>query len=394
MAGDYANAHCILQETIQMGMVTGAVINTVAASCVMARLHAVQGQLRESCESYQTAAQSIPEAGGQHLGARALVDVGMADLLYEWNDLDGALLHIERGLEMLPYWGKADDFALAHITRARIQLARANGSAAAEAVDRARQYVRTSGVFSEARNAVEFAQVKLWLAQGDLQAANRWVVSREERWHAEDPFRFENELAQIARVRVWIAQNRFDEAIGLLPHLEERACSAGRMGRAMEILLLEALARWETGDCERAMPALTKCLTLAQSEGYVRLVLDEGRPVQKLLLQWLADYDTRGLPAVGDYATHLLSLFRSEAQMVTTARTGAMAAGTLVESLSQRELEVLQLLALGRTNQQIAEELVIAIGTAKAHTSSIYSKLDVANRTEAVARARQLCILD
>jgi LuxR family maltose regulon positive regulatory protein len=398
LSGDYANASPILNETIRSGITAGAVINTVAASCVMARLYAIQGLLNKSYDTYQIAAQSIPEASGQHLGARALVEVGIADVLCEWNDLDAALVHMKQGMALLPWWGKADDFALAYITLARIHLAQANRSDAIEAVEKATQLIQTRGVFSEARHAVEIAQVRLWLAQGDFQAANRWAASQEERLSSDDLFGFENELAHITQARVLIAQNKPNKAIGLLSHLEETARSAGRMGRVIEILLLEALAMREIGDSEHALLALTKCLTLAEPEGYVRVFLDEGQPMQMLLAQWLAH---AGAGPVRDYAIHLLSQFDAEPSVVTAAQekvspTGDPSVGSgqaLVEPLSQRELEVLHLIALGRTNQEIAQQLIVAPGTVKAHTSSIYRKLDVANRTEAVARARQLGIL-
>lgn len=390
LKGDYANASPILNETIRSGIAAGAVINTVAASCVMARLYAVQGLLNKSYDTYQIAAQSIPEASGQHLGARALVEVGIADVLCEWNDLDAALVHMRQGLALMPWWGKADDFALAYITLARIHLAQANRSDAIEAVEKAIQLIQTRGVFSEARHAVEIAQVKLWLAQGDLQAANRWAASQEERLSSDDLFGFENELTHITQARVFIAQNKPNEAIGLLSHLEETARSAGRMGRVIEILLLQALAMRELGDSEHALLALTKCLTLAEPEGYVRVFLDEGQPMQMLLAQWLAHASAGPLR---DYAIRLLSHFDAELHVVTAAQEKASPTGNLVEPLSQRELEVLHLIALGRTNQEIAQHLIVSPGTVKAHTSSIYRKLDVANRTEAVARARQLGIL-
>jgi LuxR family maltose regulon positive regulatory protein len=388
--GDYANASPILNETIRLGITTGAVINTVAASCLMARLVAVQGLLNKSYDTYQIAAQSIPEASGQHLGARALVEIGIADLLCEWNDLDAALVHIRQGLALLPLWGKADDWALAYITLARIHLAQANRSDAIEAVEKATQLIQTRGVFSEARHAVEIAQVKLWLAQGDFQAAHRWAASQGERLSSDDRFGFENELTHITQARVYIAQNKPNKAIDLLSHLEEAARSAGRMGRVIEILLLQALALREIGDSKRALLALTKCLTLAEPEGYVRVFLDEGQPMQMLLAQWLAHASAGPLR---DYAIRLLSHFDAEPHIITAAQEKASPAGDLVEPLSQREVEVLHLIALGRTNKEIARQLVVAPGTVKAHTASIYRKLDVANRTEAVARARQLGIL-
>jgi LuxR family maltose regulon positive regulatory protein len=151
---------------------------------------------------------------------------------------------------------------------------------------------------------------------------------------------------------------------------------------------------------------LTECLTLAEPERYVRVFLDEGQPMQMLLAQWLAHASAGPLR---DYAIHLLSHFDAEPHAVTAAQekvspTGDPSAShvvspvepsgqALVEPLSQRELEVLHLIALGRANKEIARQLFIAPGTVKAHTASIYRKLDVANRTEAVARARQLGIL-
>ncbi len=387
--GDYANASPILDELIRSGMTAGAVINTVAASCLMARLYAVQGQLNKSDAIYQTTARYITEAGGQHLGARALVEIGIADVFCERNDLASALAHMKQGLALIPMWEKADDLVLAYITLARIHLAQANWGEAIEIVNKADQLIHARGVFSEARIAVEIARVKLWLAQGLLQAANRWAASREKRSGSDNQFRFENELTLTAQVRVLIAQNKPDEAIGLLTHLEETALSAGRMGRVMEILLLQALALRQTGDSEQTFMVLTKCLKLAEPEGYVRLFLDEGQPMRLLLAQWLAH---NGPDSLRDYAVRLLSAFDAEPQTPTSPEK-APPTTDLVQQLSQRELEVLHLMALGKTNQEIARQLIVSPGTVKAHTASIYRKLDVANRTEAVARARDLGIL-
>jgi LuxR family maltose regulon positive regulatory protein len=229
----------------------------------MARLAGVQGLLSKSYDLYQAAAQFVAKASGQHLGAQALIEVGMADVLCERNDLDGALVHLNQGLDLMPWWGKADDFILAYITLARIHLAQADTSDALAAVEKAIGLVQTRGVFSEARRAVEIAQVKLWLAQGDLPAASRWADSQEKHLSSDDPFRFENELARIAQGRVLIAQNKPGKAIGLLSHLEEAARSAGRMGRVIEILLLEALALREIGDSEHAIQAMKECLAFS-----------------------------------------------------------------------------------------------------------------------------------
>ncbi len=389
MCGDYANASEVLNETIRSCVPAGAVINIVAAHCVMARLVAVQGLLRKSYHLYQMGAQLIPEASGQHLGAKALLELGIADVLCEWNDLDAALVHLKQGLALLPFWGKADDFALAYVTLARIHLAQGNKSDALEAVGEAVQLIRTSGVFSEARNAVEVAQVKLWLAQGDLQAADRWAASQEERWRSDDRFRFENELAHIVRARVWIAQHKPDEAIALLSHLEGVARSAGRMGRVIEILLLESLAMRESGEPGEAISALTNCLTLAEPEGYVRLFLDEGAPVAELLQAGLR----RGAWAEPQLTAYGKRLLAANGQGTGPPSSPAEGGPPLVEPLTERELEVLRLVAEGLSNEEIAEQLIIAIGTVKAHVHHIYGKLDVTGRVQAIARAREVCLV-
>jgi LuxR family maltose regulon positive regulatory protein len=398
LLGDFGNANQILNEMIRSGSSARAVNNPVAAYCLLARMQVYQGRLREADDLLQKAAQLTHEAGGQHLGAVGLVEVETAALWCEWNDLDAALVRVKRGLDCLPSWGKADDFCLVHITLARIQLARENWIEAAGAIEKAAQLVQTCGVFSEARNVVEAAQVKLWLVQGDRLTVDRWAAALEKRFESHDPFRYEDELIQITQARVFIAQHKAGEAIDLLAHWEETARSAGRMGRVIEILLLQALALREIGETERAILALTKCLTLAEPEGYARMFLDEGLPMQLLLAQWLAHGSASHLH---DYASHLLSLFEAKPAAVAAAQEkvspiadlSTSAKQALVEPLSQRELEVLQLIALGKTNREIARQLVVSPGTVKAHTSSIYRKLDVANRTEAVARARQLSIL-
>ncbi|HSL45450.1 MAG TPA: LuxR C-terminal-related transcriptional regulator [Anaerolineales bacterium] len=396
--GDYSHASQFLNETIRSGRAVGAILNTVAGYCILARLYAIQGRLNQSYEFYNQAAQWIDETGGQHLGASSLIEVGIADVLCERDNLDAALAHVKQGLALLTWWGKPDDVALAYVTLSRIHLGQAKTDDAIEALEKAKQVVHTSGLFPEAPNTVELAQVKLWLAQGDAQAATRWAASLEQRLGPHDLFRFENEVTHIARARVLIALNRVDQAISLLSRLEEIARSAQRMGRVIEILLLETLAMRQKGGSERAMLALTDCLTLAEPEGYVRVFLDEGKPMQMLLAQWLA---RAGASPLRDYVIHLLSRFDAEPHVVTTVQERVSSTSdpfvssgqTLIEPLSPRELEVLHLIALGKTNQEIARQLIVSSGTVKAHTASIYRKLDVSNRTESVARARQLGIL-
>ena len=238
-----------------------------------------QGRLHEAYDLLQKAAHLIQEAGGQYLGATGLVEAEIAALLYERNDVKAALDRIKESLDLLPWWGKADDLCLAYTILSRIQLAQGNRAEAAGAIEKADQLIQTRGVFSEARSAVETTQVKLWLAEGDWQPAARWAASFDEKdYGPDDPFRFRDELAQITRARVFMAQDKPDDAIGLLSCLEDTAQSFGRLGRLIEIMILKALALQAVGDAAQADSALTNSLTLAEPEGYLRIFLDEGQP--------------------------------------------------------------------------------------------------------------------
>ena len=388
--GDFVNASKILNEMIRSGYTAGAINNPVAGYALLARMQVYQGQLHEAYDLLQKATQLIHEAGGQYLGVTGLVEAGIAALLCEWNDLGTAGVRLKRSLELLPMWDKADDFCLAYTTLSRILLAQGDRAEAVSMLEKAAQLTRTCGIFSEARNEVEATQVKLWLLQGDWLAVERWETTLEKRFGSDDPFRYEDELTHIMQARVFIAQNKQDKAIRLLGRLEESARSEGRKGRLIEIMILKALAMQEVGEPAQALDILAKSLALAEPEGYMRIFLDEGQPLQMLLAQWLAHASASSL---GDYAIHLLAQFDAQPHGIAAVQEKASPTGDLVEPLSQRELEVLHLLALGRTNQEIARQLIVSPGTVKAHTASIYRKLDVANRTEAVAHARQLDIL-
>jgi LuxR family maltose regulon positive regulatory protein len=188
-------------------------------------------------------------------------------------------------------------------------------------------------------------------------------------------------VAFLTQARVLIAQNRADDALILLERLLVQVEALGQMGRALEVLILHALALTDIGDTAGALASLTRALMLGQPEGYVRAFLDESAPIAKLLRR----AGSHGISP--KYVAELLSQFDREVGIVPASQQ------PLIEPLTERELEVLHLLADGMSNQEIARKLVVALGTAKTHTASLYRKLDVVSRTQAVARARELGIL-
>lgn len=396
--GDFDNASRVLYDMISSGYNARAINNPVAGYAILARAQIYQGRLHAAYDLLQKAAGMIHEPDGEYLGVTGLIEVGTAALLCEWNDLDPALARVKQGIEFLPAWGKADDSCLAYTTLSRIYLAQGDTVKAEGTVAKAVQLIRTCGVFSEARSAVETAQVRLWLAQGDWSSINRWAADQVQRFDSYGEYQYEDEIAHITQARVLMAKHKLDEAIRLCSWLEEFARSGGRQGRLIEILILKCLAMQAAGGNVQALDILAEILALAEPEGYMRIFLDEGQPMQALLAQWLAHAEPGQLQ---DYAAHLLSQFDAEPgeliaeseKVVPTRKSSTIPAQPLVEQLSERELEVLHLIALGMTNQEIARQLIVASGTIKAHTASIYRKLEVSNRTEAASRARQLGIL-
>jgi LuxR family maltose regulon positive regulatory protein len=387
LVGDFINANRTFYEIIRSGYFIRAINNPVAAYAILARIHIFQGQLHDAYDLLQKAAQLIHEADGQKLGATGLEEVGIAELLCEWNDLEAALVRIKQGLDFLPWWGKTDDIALAYNTLSRIHLAYGNWTEAVGAIEKAAQLIQTCSVFSEARSAIQTTQVKMWLVQGDWLAVDRWTATLENHLSSHDPFRFEDELTHITQARVFIAQKKLDEAIRLLSRLEENAQSDGRMGRLLETMILKALAMQRMGNTVQADIALTKCLTLAEPEGYLRIFLDEGQPMQMLLAKRLAH---AGADPLREYAIHLLSQFNAEQQPITSEQEKASPTGNLVEPLSPRELEVFRLLRTDLNGPEIARECMVSMSTIRTHIQNIYAKLGVNNRRAAVRRAEEL----
>ncbi len=219
-----------------------------------------------------------------------------------------------------------------------------------------------------------------------------------EAWREEirGPYReTPDEAAMIgALMLAWVSLVRqpTEEILILLHQMTEHAQQMGNVSIAVEALLLTALVQQKMGAShgKEGFVSLESALRMAQPGGFVRIFIDEGRPLQQLLMCWL---DQAGNHPMRDFTLHLLAIFDRE--LVSNVPVDLLAGPDqpLPEPLSQREMEVLTLIAQGLTNDGIARQLIISSGTVKAHTAAIYRKLDVASRTEAVARARALHLL-
>jgi LuxR family transcriptional regulator, maltose regulon positive regulatory protein len=194
---------------------------------------------------------------------------------------------------------------------------------------------------------------------------------------------------RLTSARLLLAQGRHREALPLLEELGETAEAAGRTGDLIKILALQALALWAAGKKERAVSTVAGALAVAEPEGYVRTFVDEGAPMAELLSEVLEALQRGRLdpPIPTHYLRKLLvALERDDAVARSPAKR-------LPEPLSGRELEVLQLVAAGKTNRQISSELFVSVGTVKTHLNNLYRKLDARSRTQAVARGRELNLI-
>jgi LuxR family maltose regulon positive regulatory protein len=184
-----------------------------------------------------------------------------------------------------------------------------------------------------------------------------------------------------ALAHVWLVQQEPDKALPLIDHALQSAQAVGRQGNADLLLALKAVVQHAQGNPEQALATLGQALELAEPEGYVRAFVDERAPMARLLRRLLTRW-----PA-SEYVRQLLD------ELGEPALVEKPSAAPLIERLSEREVQVLRLIADGATNREIADELVLTVNTVKRHISNIFGKLEVSNRTQAIARARQLDLL-
>jgi LuxR family maltose regulon positive regulatory protein len=228
------------------------------------------------------------------------------------------------------------------------------------------------------------------LAQEDHETASIWAEERDlfvnddQTLVGIDYFTL---IDLIVFARLLVTQGRLDEFNRLMKQLYHSAEAGGRLGRLIEIRILQAYAFQSTGDIDRALKTLKRALALAEPKGFIRIFVDEGPPMARLLYEAL----NRGIEP--EYVQRLLAAFPVTEPEKTFPTKPQVDPSELIEPLSEREIEVLQLLAKGLTNQVIATRLVLSPHTVKTHARNIYSKLAVSNRIQAVDKARTLGIL-
>ena len=340
------------------------------------RLDAAMLTCEQALDSFVTSGRPLPAAGPSH--------VGMADIAYQRDELDAARRHATEGIALCRQFVHTTPLANGLAILAMIRQATGNPAGAREAITEAGQ---ASPGPAGLLNPVPAQRARLLLAQGNLAAAARFP--QENGLRPDDEPQYAREPGHLVLARVLLAQDRPGQALALLDRLHAAAKAQDRTGSLIETGALRALALAATGDGAGAVTILAEAILLACPQGYVRVFADEGPPMAALLGRLIAAQRT-GQAAAGVPLGYLARLQRA----FSPGRPGPdPAPAGIVDPLTSRELEVLAMLAAGRSNQAIACDLVVTLDTVKKHVGHVLAKLGAANRTEAVARARELSLI-
>ena len=381
--GDLQTAHRMYADCRANLRHAGHIADTLGCTIALADIRITQGRLRDATGTYERALQLSAAQGGPVLRGTADMHVGLSELDREHGDLTAATQHLLTAQELGEHAGLPQNPYRWRVAMARVREAQGDLDGALELLDEA-EGLYVGDFFPNVRPVPAF-RARVWAAQGRLAEAFGWA--REQGLSVEDDLSYLREFEHITLARAVLAEYRSQraersgrQAIALLDRLLHAAEEGDRAGSVIEILVLLAVEHQTRGDIAAALVALERALALAEPEGYVRVFLDEGLPMAALLQA----------AAESGIATSYVRLLLS-ALGETEARSTATAG--LIEPLSDRELDVLRLLATDLGGPGIASELYVSLNTLRTHTKNIYAKLGVNNRRAAVRRAQELDLL-
>jgi LuxR family maltose regulon positive regulatory protein len=361
--GDLEAAHAGYAASMASLQRAGHIADVLGCAITLADIQIVQGRLDEAMRTYEQSLRLAPEEGGSVVRGTADMYVGMAALHRERDDLPAATQLLLQSQALGEHIGMPQNPYRWRVAMSRVREAEGDLDGAADLLDDAeRVYV---GDFAPNVRPIPAMRARVWAAQGRLGDVFRWV--REQGLSAADDLSYLREFEHITLARALLARSRMEqaepslhEAIGLLERLLHAAESGARTGSVIEILVLQAVAQQMRGDIAAALVPLERALTLAEPERYVRRFVDEGAPMAVLLEAAAA----RGIAT--SYVRRLLSALGN-----TQDRTPAKQ--NLIERLSERELDVLRLLATDLDGPDIARQLVVSLNTVRTHTKNIYA---------------------
>ncbi len=351
----------------------------------LGQVQALQGQLRAATETFQHAIQLSEELGAYTTPFFGISQAGYGNVLYELNDLDEAEHVLQAAIKQGQAWHSWEVLIPAFTGLTRVKQAQGDWPAARAALD---DLLAASQHFIQSTQPLVNTW-RAWLAlrQGQLDAAQRWAQALALTTNSEVTYSNESDLIIFARLL--IAQGQFNAADRLIDRLLTSIQNGGRGQRTIEVWVLRAVVLEALKQSAEALKALSHALDLAKPEGYVRVFVEAGPSVARLLLQKMKDAPENLKQYIGD----ILAAISPETVVRVATPAAPLTQSPLIEPLSDREVEVLQLIDQGLSNPEIAAKLVLSTGTVKVHTHNIFSKLAVTSRTQAVNKARALGLI-
>lgn len=386
LEGNLSEAIQGYRAALTHGEVSGNLITAVFARTYLANAYRQQGDLFGAEQAYRQAIAQATEDHQLYSPATGVAYIGLSELLREWYRLDEAAALIEHAITLLEQSRNEAVLAQALPAQARTQLAQGKITEALATLQRCDEIARSIGQVQQPENN-DVLRTWIHLRYGDAKEAYRWAAAQplpELTEMAVDSYRI-----GLALGAIWGRESasKAKEALALLAPLREATEANGYAGATLHATILQAVACQTLGDDDGALAYLEQALTQAEPEGYIAQFVSVGPPMQKLL-QVLA---ARGRHRA--YIHKLLGYFVATQESVASSNQATLDEQPLIEPLSERELEVLELLAEGCSNAEIAKRLIITVGTVKRHVSNIYGKLGVGSRTQAVAYAREIGLL-
>jgi LuxR family maltose regulon positive regulatory protein len=374
LQGNRAAASQTYTEAISISQASGNIMFTLAATTSLGNIQEAENQLYLAAETYRSVLRLF---GDQPQPFTCEAHLGLARIFYEWNDLDAAEKYSQQSIQLARQVENTGTVASCGVFLARLKLTQGDVVGATAILAEADQFVRQHN-FVGLMLEVAAAQALTLLHQGNLAAAAHLAQTHK---------------LPLSRVRVLLAQGDTSAALAVLETLRQQMEARGWQDEQLKAMVLQAVALHAHGEKDRALQLLEEALTLAEPGGFIRIFVDEGEPMRLLILDfrlWIEKHAREGHKPI-EYVDKLLAAF---AQIVPVQQSEVSnQKSTMVEPLSQRELDVLRLVAQGLSNREISQRLFLALSTVKGHTRIIFDKLQVQRRTEAVARARELGLL-
>ena len=366
----------------------GNPIFAIASAFAVADMQVILGRLGEAERALRQAIQLAAAQGPEAEAVTAHHHLGLALLAHERGDYALAGRYLQTAADLGRRTTLIDWPYRWHLAQARLKESAGEWDAALDLLNEAaRLYVKNPIPIVQ---PVAALKTRVYLKQGRLDKAQSWTQERGLLVTDEVNYLAEYEYLTLARVR--LGEGDFTGVDGLLERLLSAAEAQKRSGSVIEILLTQALVQQAQGNQLHSLAALERALALAEPEGYRRLFVHEGEAMRQLLVRFRSASDGRAAHSLRDYGGKILADFS------TPVVVGSRSAITdqdaeLVEPLTGRELEILRLIAEGQSNAEISRRLFLALSTVKGHNLRLFDKLQAQNRTEAVARARELGLL-